>query len=310
MISEYHKQWLGPLASRDNNTWKKNVLEELEILSNTDEYSSASEAGQLQLILRALDDKVKETPYKKDNPSTLFRVALEKSGYSSNEEKTDDSGNKDDFESMYDFFRKNIFMGEEVEHENLMKYIKAMIVWDKLEVFPDNKTWKDGVLEELKELLQTSSASNADQLQLILNTLDDKVKETPYKKNNPSTLFRKFLEENGYSSNEEKTDDSGNKDDFESMYDFFRKNIFLDEEVEPENLMRCIKAIGWDELNFFPEREKGLLEEIYRGVDFEGNTNASSMVEERMSIAIQFLIGTANLVLKKRRKQTVILEWL
>ena len=56
---------------------------------------------------------------------------------------------------MYDFSKK-YFLNEEVEHENLMEYIKAMIVWDKLEVFPDNKTWKDGVLEELKELLQTS----------------------------------------------------------------------------------------------------------------------------------------------------------
>ena len=60
---------------------------------------------------------------------------------------------------------------------------------------------------------------------------------------------------------------------------------------------------NWDKLEVFSGREKGLFEEIYEsGVDFEGNTNASSMVEERMSIAIQFLIGTANLVLKRKEK--------
>ena len=190
---------------------------------------------------------------------------------------------------MRDFFKDN----ESLISENHNQWVTSLGA-------VDNKTWKEGVLEELEVLSQTteySEASNASQLQQILDKLTTKFKEVE-SVHNPEKLFRDSL-----ARQQHFTGDSSKNTD---ACDYLGGIVGLDqgESLEYMDLMPYIRSfIQWDDLEVISEREKGVFEEVHEsGYGFDGNSNAQTMYEERMSIAIQFLIGTANLVLKRKGK--------
>ena len=166
-----------------------------------------------------------------------------------------------------------------------------------------NATSKRDVLNELSKKIADFQEKqiNANTLQMILDFLNTKFKEKK-SVHDPEKLFRLSLAKQKY---------KGDMNNNEEICEYFERVV--SQGITCINIVNyIIDFIEWDNLEVFSEQKvKGVFERIHEsGKDFHKWQKARDIYEERMNVAIQFFIATANLVLKRKgKKQIIIWEW-